>query len=79
MCIRDRHQANRSIKQVLGYPLVRDFRQRLAQLGACSVPVQDQHDGVDGRDAKAAKSHRTKVPGAPGVMIGAGHARAHQS
>lgn len=73
------HQANRSIKQVLGYPLVRDFRQRLAQLGVCSVPVQDQHDGVDGRDAKAAKSHRTKVPGAPGVMIGAGHARAHQS
>ena len=28
------HQANRSIKQVLGYPLVKDFRQRLAQLAA---------------------------------------------
>ena len=28
------HQANRSIKQVLGYPLVRDFRQRLSQAGA---------------------------------------------
>jgi hypothetical protein len=70
------HKANRSIKQVLGYPLVRDYRQRLAQLGACSVPVQDQHDGIDGRDAKAAKSHRTK---APGVTTGAGHARAHQS
>ncbi len=28
------HQANRSIKQVLGYPLVKDFRQRLAQVGA---------------------------------------------
>ena len=31
------HQANRSIKQVLGYPLVRDFRQRLAQLDAPGV------------------------------------------
>lgn len=28
------HQANRSIKQVLGYALVRDFRQRLSQLPA---------------------------------------------
>jgi hypothetical protein len=27
-------QVNRSIKQVLGYPLVKDFRQRLAQVGA---------------------------------------------
>lgn len=27
------HEANRSIKQVLGYPLVRDFRQRLSQAG----------------------------------------------
>ena len=26
------HRANRSIKQVLGYPLVKDFRQRLARL-----------------------------------------------
>ena len=26
------HQANRSIKEVLGYPLVKDFRQRLSQL-----------------------------------------------
>ena len=28
------HKANRSIKQVLGYPLVKDFRQRLSQLDA---------------------------------------------
>ena len=28
------HQANRSIKQVLGYPLVKDFRQRLSQMTA---------------------------------------------
>ena len=28
------HQANRSIKEVLGYPLVNDFRQRLSQLAA---------------------------------------------
>jgi hypothetical protein len=28
------YQANRSIKQVLGYPLVKDFRQRLSQLAA---------------------------------------------
>jgi hypothetical protein len=28
------HKANRSIKQVLGYPLVNDFRQRLSQLAA---------------------------------------------
>lgn len=28
------HQANRSIKKVLGYPLVKDFRRRLAQLDA---------------------------------------------
>ena len=28
------HKANRSIKQVLGYPLVKDFRQRLSQLAA---------------------------------------------
>ena len=28
------HQANRSIKEVLGYPLVKDFRQRLSQLAA---------------------------------------------
>ena len=27
-------QANRSIKEVLGYPLVADFRQRLSQVGA---------------------------------------------
>lgn len=27
-------EANRSIKQVLGYPLVKDFRQRLSQVGA---------------------------------------------
>ena len=26
------HKANRSIKQVLGYALVKDFRQRLSQL-----------------------------------------------
>jgi hypothetical protein len=28
------HKANRSIKEVLGYPLVKDFRQRLSQLDA---------------------------------------------
>jgi Domain of unknown function (DUF4338) len=28
------HKANRSIKQVLGYPLAKDFRQRLAQVAA---------------------------------------------
>src|SRR5450631_264014 len=28
------HKANRSIKQVLGYPLVKDFRKRLSQLAA---------------------------------------------
>jgi len=28
------HKANRSIKQVLGYPLVKDFRQRLSQVSA---------------------------------------------
>jgi hypothetical protein len=28
------HKANRSIKQVLGYPLVKDFRQRLSQVHA---------------------------------------------
>lgn len=28
------HRANRPIKQVLGYPLVKDFRQRLSQVGA---------------------------------------------
>lgn len=28
------HKANRPIKQVLGYPLVRDFRQRLCRIGA---------------------------------------------
>jgi len=28
------HKANRPIKQVLGYPLVRDFRQRLCRVGA---------------------------------------------
>jgi len=28
------HKANRSIKQVLGYPLVKDFRQRLSQVDA---------------------------------------------
>lgn len=27
------HKANRSIKQVLGYPLIKDFRQRLSQVG----------------------------------------------
>jgi len=26
------HKANRSIKQVLGYPLIKDFRKRLSQL-----------------------------------------------
>jgi hypothetical protein len=26
------HKANRSIKEVLGYPLVKDFRQRLSRL-----------------------------------------------
>jgi hypothetical protein len=31
------HQANRSIKQVLGYPLVADFRRRLSQLAASSA------------------------------------------
>jgi hypothetical protein len=25
------HEANRPLKQVLGYPLVKDFRQRLSQ------------------------------------------------
>src|SRR4249920_2147756 len=28
------HKANRSIKEVLGYPLIKDFRQRLSQVGA---------------------------------------------
>ena len=28
------HQVNRSIKQVLGYPLVKDFRQRLSHMTA---------------------------------------------
>jgi len=28
------HKANRPIKQVLGYPLVKDFRKRLSQLAA---------------------------------------------
>ena len=28
------HKANRSIKDVLGYPLVKDFRKRLSQLAA---------------------------------------------
>jgi Domain of unknown function (DUF4338) len=28
------HQVNRSLKQVLGYPLVKDFRQQLGQVGA---------------------------------------------
>jgi len=27
-------EANRSIKNLLGYPLVKDFRRRLSQLGA---------------------------------------------
>ena len=31
------HQANRSIKQVLGYPLVKDFRQRLSQMTALAA------------------------------------------
>ena len=31
------HQANRSIKQVLGYPLVKDFRQRLSQITALTA------------------------------------------
>ena len=33
------HEANRSIKQVLGYPLVKDFRQRLSQLDAPAAPA----------------------------------------
>jgi Domain of unknown function (DUF4338) len=28
------HKANRSIKEVLGYPLVKDFRRRLSQITA---------------------------------------------
>jgi hypothetical protein len=32
-------EANRSIKEVLGYPLVRDFRQRLARLDPPSLPL----------------------------------------
>jgi hypothetical protein len=28
------HKTNRSIKEVLGYPLVKDFRQRLSLLAA---------------------------------------------
>jgi Domain of unknown function (DUF4338) len=28
------HEPNRSIKQVLGYPLTRDFRRRLSQVSA---------------------------------------------
>ena len=28
------YEPNRSIKQVLGYPLIKDFRQRLSQVGA---------------------------------------------
>jgi hypothetical protein len=34
------HKANRSIKEVLGYPLVKDFRQRLSQLdGSLQLPI----------------------------------------
>jgi hypothetical protein len=34
------HKANRSIKEVLGYPLVKDFRQRLSQLdGSLPLPI----------------------------------------
>ena len=33
------HKANRSIKEVLGYPLVKDFRQRLSQLDAPLLPI----------------------------------------
>jgi Domain of unknown function (DUF4338) len=32
-------QVNRSIKQVLGYPLVKDFRERLSQLVATELPI----------------------------------------
>jgi hypothetical protein len=34
------HKANRSIKEVLGYPLLKDFRQRLSQLdGSLQLPI----------------------------------------
>ena len=33
------HKANRPIKEVLGYPLVKDFRERLSQLVAAELPV----------------------------------------
>ena len=33
------HKANRPIKEVLGYPLVKDFRQRLSQLVAAELPI----------------------------------------
>jgi hypothetical protein len=32
-------QVNRSIKQVLGYPLVKDFRKRLSQVVAAELPI----------------------------------------
>lgn len=35
------HQVNRSIKQVLGYPLVKDFRQRLSRLPPPTEPRLD--------------------------------------
>jgi len=37
------HKVNRSIKEVLGYPLVKDFRERLSQLNsACAPQVSSQ-------------------------------------
>ena len=33
------HKANRPIKEVLGYPLVKDFRERLSQLVAAELPI----------------------------------------
>lgn len=36
-------QPNRPIKQVLGYPLVKDFRQRLSQLPVASTPPMVAH------------------------------------
>jgi hypothetical protein len=33
------HKANRPIKEVLGYPLVKDFRERLSQLVPAELPI----------------------------------------
>ena len=33
------HKANRPIKEVLGYPLVKDFRERLSRLVAAELPI----------------------------------------